>query len=181
MSEVLDRIQAEIRERLEASRAAVREHERLEAALHALSDAGSRATRAVASRRRSSGAPSAAEHAPAARGEGAASPGAQQPASGAQPAGTVQSRKRAAPGANREAVMRVVSARPGASASEIAAASGVKGSTLYSLLRRLTQEGALEKRELPGAKTGYAVPAPTASAPSTPSPDSEPPAQPGSE
>jgi hypothetical protein len=47
VSELLDRIQREIRERLEASRAAVREHERLEAALHALGGAGSRATRAV--------------------------------------------------------------------------------------------------------------------------------------
>jgi hypothetical protein len=36
VSELLERIQSEIRERLEASRAAVREHERLEAALHAL-------------------------------------------------------------------------------------------------------------------------------------------------
>jgi hypothetical protein len=36
VSELLDRIQREIRERVEASRAAVHEHERLEAALHAL-------------------------------------------------------------------------------------------------------------------------------------------------
>jgi hypothetical protein len=54
VSELLDRIQREIRERLEASRAAVLEHERLEAALHALGDAGSRATRAVTGRGRSS-------------------------------------------------------------------------------------------------------------------------------
>src|SRR5215211_318083 len=54
VSELLDRIQREIRERLEASRAAVLEHERLEAALHALGDAGSRATRAVAGRDRGS-------------------------------------------------------------------------------------------------------------------------------
>jgi hypothetical protein len=47
VSELLDRIRREIRERLEASRAAVHEHERLEAALHALSDAGARTTRAV--------------------------------------------------------------------------------------------------------------------------------------
>jgi hypothetical protein len=50
VSELLDRIRREIRERLEASRAAVVEHERLEAALHALSNAGSRATRAVTDR-----------------------------------------------------------------------------------------------------------------------------------
>ena len=58
MSELLERIQSEIRERLEASRAAVRERERLEAALHALSEAGSRATRAVTERGRSTRAPS---------------------------------------------------------------------------------------------------------------------------
>jgi hypothetical protein len=40
VSELLERIQREIRERLEASRAAVREHERLEAALHALAMPG---------------------------------------------------------------------------------------------------------------------------------------------
>jgi hypothetical protein len=47
VSELLDRVRREIRERLEATRAAVFEYERLEAALHALGDAGSRATRAV--------------------------------------------------------------------------------------------------------------------------------------
>jgi hypothetical protein len=44
VSELLDRIQREIHERLEASRAAAREHERLEAALHALGAAGAPAT-----------------------------------------------------------------------------------------------------------------------------------------
>ena len=62
MSELLDRIQREIRERLAASRAAVLEHERLEAALQALGDAGARATRAVSSRGRAqSAAPRPAE------------------------------------------------------------------------------------------------------------------------
>jgi len=49
VSELLERIRREIHERLQASRAAVREHERLEAAPHALS-AGSRATHAVTGR-----------------------------------------------------------------------------------------------------------------------------------
>jgi hypothetical protein len=60
-------------------------------------------------------------------------------------------------------VLRVIGERPGVTAPELAAASEVTGGTLYSLLRRLTQEGTLDKRELPGGRTGYAVAAsPTA-------------------
>jgi len=209
VSELLDRIQREIRERLEATRAAVVEHERLEAALRALGDAGSRATRAVrgsgrgsraagfaqrsspaakpavprapagkqpvaagtakraararadrasASARRSSGAtaggnrerarPSARGHAASARVKKArtARAGAATPAS-----------KRAPRGANREAVLRVIGERPGVTARELAAASQVTGGTLYTLLRRLTDEGTIEKRELPGGHAGYAL------------------------
>jgi hypothetical protein len=216
VSELLDRIQREIRERLEASRAAVREHERLEAALHALGDAGSRATRAVTGRGDSARASSfparpssssrktvgaaarsskraargAAERAatadggsgataPARRRSGAAAGGRGQrtsrggtaPDAGAKQTGAgrvtgsaAPARKRAAPGANREAVLRVIGERPGVSARELAAASRVTGGTLYTLLRRLVQEGTLEKRELPGGQTGYAIAASDASA-----------------
>jgi hypothetical protein len=211
VSELLDRIQREIRERLEASRAAVREHERLEAALHALSDAGSRATRAMTGGGRGTAAPTrtapssssrkprsvAARSAkqtaapgrakPAAtaavasgataakrRRSGAATGGRRQPTprsatSAAASAGTkrtraarataaaTSARKRAAPGANREAVLHVIGERPGVSARELAAASKVTGGTLYTLLRRLTQEGTVQKRELPGGQSGYAI------------------------
>jgi hypothetical protein len=218
VSELLDRIQKEIRERLQASRAAVHEHERLEAALHALGDAGSRATRAVTGRgggaraparaarpassarkpataaarsRKRAAAPSRAKRAATAGGEsgateetrrrsGAAAGARRQPtrrsatapaastgtnktrASRATAAAT-PTRKRAAPGANREAVLRVTGERPGLSARELAAASQVTGGTLYTLLRRLTQEGTVEKRELPGQRTGYAIAASAAS------------------
>ena len=47
--------------------------------------------------------------------------------------------------------------RPGVTASELVAASGVTGGTLYSLLRRLTEQGELAKRDLPGGQTGYAL------------------------
>jgi hypothetical protein len=57
VSEMPDRIRREIRERLVATRAAVREHGRLEAALDALSDAGSRATHAVKGRGQSRARP----------------------------------------------------------------------------------------------------------------------------
>jgi hypothetical protein len=66
-------------------------------------------------------------------------------------------RARAPRGANREAVLAVVRDRPGVTTSELAAASGVTGGTLYALLRRLTDQGELAKRELPGGQTGYAL------------------------
>jgi len=210
MSELLDRIRREIRERLDASRAAVLEHERLEAALNALGDAGSRATRAVRARgqnsraaeapprssgpgnppteARSSRQPSGpssgdkpaararaggAASAPARRSSGAAAAGGRErarPSAGtrarsaraeeraaAPAAAAAPGRKRAARGANRSAVLRVIGERPGVTARELAAASQVTGGTLYTLLRRLTDDGTLEKRELPGGQAGYAL------------------------
>jgi IclR helix-turn-helix domain len=199
VSELLDRIRREIRERLEASRAAVREHERLEAALYALGGAGSRATRAVRGSGRDARAPArpsspavkpsgararSRQQSPAGRRSGASAK-ARQPASatadgrsgparrsGSRAAASAETkkgqvpraagpataaRKRAPRGANREAVLSVVGERPGVTARELAAASGVTGGTLYSLLRTLTQQGALEKRALPGGPTGYVV------------------------
>jgi hypothetical protein len=187
----------------------VREHERLEAALHALGDAGSRATRAVTGRGRGTRAPSRSARpssssrkrasaaarssrqpaapgraatvgaessatAPTRRRSGATSGGRCQPTrrSATGPAASTgtkktraagatspapPARKRAARGANREAVLRVIGARPGVSARELAAASEVTGGTLYALLRKLMQEGTLETRELPGRRTGYAI------------------------
>jgi len=114
MAETLDRIHAEIRERLAAGRAASQEYERLEAALAAL------------------GAPTAPARA------------RRRPA---QP--------RAPRGANREAVLRALEERPGASASELAAASGVDRTALYPLLNRLAERGEVAKEQLPGGATGY--------------------------
>jgi len=54
-------------------------------------------------------------------------------------------------------VLRVTGERPGVTARELAAATQVTGGTLYTLLRRLTDEGTLEKRELPGRQAGYAL------------------------
>ena len=112
MAEILDRIQAEIRERLAAGRAAAQEYERLEAALAALGSAPKPTRR--------------------------------------RPAQT-----RAPRGANREAVLRALEERPGASASELAAASGVDRTALYPLLSRLAERGEVVKEELPGGATGY--------------------------
>jgi hypothetical protein len=54
-------------------------------------------------------------------------------------------------------VLAVVRERPGVTAGELAAASGVSGGTLYGLLRRLVEQGELAKRELPRGQTGYTL------------------------
>jgi hypothetical protein len=179
VSELLDRIVAEIRERLSATRAAALEHQRLEAALSALEDVGARATRAVS--RRSAGqagsakSPSeAAARSSAATGKRAArtsAPRSNKPrAASAATRGPQATRghdrrqvtpaHRAPRGANREAVLRAVNERPDVSARELAAVSGVHGGTLYALLRTLVERGELEKLTLPGGQTGYRPAAP---------------------
>jgi hypothetical protein len=148
MAELLDRIHAEIRERLEASRAAAQEYERLEAALAAMG--GPARAAAPAPRRRP-----------------------------AEP--------RAPRGANREAVLRALEERPGASASELAAASGVARPVLYGVLNRLIEAGEVAKEELPGGTTGYkrlreestAFPAPEAAAEEAPAVAAAPDGSPG--
>jgi DNA-binding MarR family transcriptional regulator len=54
-------------------------------------------------------------------------------------------------------VLRVIGERPGVTARELAAATRVTGGTLYALLRRLTDDGTIAKRELPGGQAGYAL------------------------
>ncbi len=76
-------------------------------------------------------------------------------------------RPRAPRGANREAVLRTVAARPGLTVRELTAATGVKPSSLPPLLRTLTDRGELEKRRLPNGQTGYAL-ARTAHTPAEP-------------
>jgi hypothetical protein len=66
-------------------------------------------------------------------------------------------RKRAPRGANRAAVLRAVEDRPGATNSELAAVSGVKSSTLSTLLARLVKDGELQPQTLPTGRTGYAI------------------------
>ena len=86
-------------------------------------------------------------------------------------------RGRAPRGANRAAVLGVIGERPGVSARELAAASGVGRGTLYALLRTLTEQGEIATQQLPSGHTGYtrATPPPAAPspAPSTP-PDRRP-------
>jgi IclR-like helix-turn-helix domain-containing protein len=182
VGELLERIHREIRERLAASRAAVLEHERLEAALRALGDTGSNASRAVSGRGGSGRAPArapggAAKRTSAGTGKRAsAAPGTARRGASAAPAGArgassakgrrrstrrtggaTPRRKRAPRGANREAVLRVIGERPGVSARELGSVSGVTGGTLYALLRTLTEHGEIEKRKLPAGQTGYTL------------------------
>ena len=134
MPDLLERIQAEIRERLDASREAVREYERLRAALEALDGAA----RPASSDDRSQATPVARSRARRRAKSGG-------------------SRKRAPRGANREAVLQVVGERPGITTSELAAASGVAKPTLYTLLSSLTKQDVLQRQELPGGQSGYRI------------------------
>jgi hypothetical protein len=170
VSELLDRIHREIRERMTASRAAAREYERLQAALTALTGAGSRAapgeprrgkpgvsaggSRGAAAVKDGSGGAGASGRAVAASGERAPTRrGGGRGRSGAKASG--RAARRAPRGANREAVLRVVADRPGVSSGELADATGVKRTTLSTLLATLTKRGELERRELPGGQRGY--------------------------
>lgn len=134
MADLLDRIVAEMRDRLEASRAAVAEYERLEAALRALDGTEESAAPQSLRRRRRRGT-----------------------ATSSRTAQRVTTRRRAPRGANREAVLRVVQERPGVTTADLSAASGVERNTLYALLSTLTKRGELEKVDAPGGKTGYAL------------------------
>jgi hypothetical protein len=132
MTQLLEKIHAEIRDRLQASHAAVQEYELLEAALAALGgpvdERGSRPAAAAAARR-------------------PASKTRRSPASARKPRG-----------ANREAVLRVLGERPGVSATELSGAAGVERPVLYALLTRLAERGEIVKESLPGGSTGYSLP-----------------------
>jgi hypothetical protein len=134
VADLLDRVMKEMTDRVHELRPFVDEQQRLETALRALGQAGASLSdtgaRIPASRRRSRSAPG-------------------RPAR--------QPRKRARRGANREALLRAIRDRPGASSAELAGASGVERNTLNGLLGRLVKAGELEKRQLPSGRTGYAM------------------------
>lgn len=125
MADLLERIRVEINARLSELRPLVDEDRRLDAALQAL---GERTSTAPA-------APSAGSR-EAARSRAGVTTAAKP-------------RKRAPRGANREAVLRAVADRPGATSAELAAVSGVGRNTLNGLLARLVKTGELQTRRLP--------------------------------
>src|SRR3954471_23369686 len=140
--QLLDRILAEIRDRLDASREAYEESQRLEAALTALGRGRApepsrpRATSRRASRSRA------------------------------------RSSARAPRGENLRRIREIVADRPGATAAEIAAATGIARPTVASTLGKLARDGELEKTKLPSGAVGDnpAASAPAADAPATEAP-----------
>lgn len=131
---LLDRVRTEIRARLAESEAAVREYERLQAALTALGGALPIAAMTALDDAR---------------------PPASAPARRRQNRGARAGAARAPRGANRAAVLRVAGERPGVSVAELSSAAGVGKSVLYNLLRALEQCGELVREQLPGGATGY--------------------------
>jgi CRP-like cAMP-binding protein len=123
--ELLDRVLREVRERMKQSRAAYEESQRLHAALMAL-DQGSRGGAAPKSSRRR----------PTRR------------------AGRT-SAKRAPRGENLRRIREAIEQRHGATAGEVASATGIARPTVASALGRLARDGEMEKTELPGGGVGY--------------------------
>jgi sugar-specific transcriptional regulator TrmB len=62
---------------------------------------------------------------------------------------------RAPRGANREAILSVVTERPGASAAEISDVTKISRAVTYNTLAKLVSQGKVEKTDLPGGQTGY--------------------------
>lgn len=71
------------------------------------------------------------------------------------PAARRPAAKRAPRGANRDALLKAVDERPGASASELADVTRISRAVTYNTLAKLVEQGKLEKTELPGGQTGY--------------------------
>src|SRR3954453_10209370 len=115
---LLDRIHKQIRERARELEPLARQHDHLEGALTALGGALDSRAEGPARAAKPTTAPKRRPQAPAGAGQTTA--------------------KRPPRGANRAAVLGVLGERPGASTSELAAASGVARPVLYALLKTLT-------------------------------------------
>jgi transposase len=133
MADLLEQIREELSTRLAELHPLIDEQRRLEAALHALGGEIANAPAATS---------------------GSAPPPPKTRTRKPKPA---KPRKRAPRGANREAVLRAVEHRAGATSAELAAVSGVERNTVYGLLARLVKEGELQTRTLPTGRTGYAL------------------------
>jgi hypothetical protein len=139
VTDLLDRVIAEIDGRLRDLRGAFDEHERLTDARAALATNG-RPAKAIAK--------TETPATKAARAQRSARPARQ----GSTP-------KRAPRGENRRKILGVISDRPGVSAAEIASVTGVKKTVTYSTLTKLVADGLAEKVEI-GSVAGYRVPRP---------------------
>jgi hypothetical protein len=132
MSEFLDWLLSEVRERLGASHAAVQEYEQLQRALAALDGVDASAGRNHGAR---PGNSRAAPRAPRARR-------------------TAPARS---PTANRKRLGALVIDRPGVTREELQALSGLSSAAVAQNLRRMVARGELRQQELPGGQAGYAT------------------------
>ncbi len=147
---LLDRIHTELRARVRELQPAVAEYEQLQVAEAAL-----------------------AGLTPGQAGDGpttATSP-SRAPAPRRSPRRRRSTGPRAPRGANRAAVLRVLEERPGVSVAELASASGVQRTVLYTLLKTLEQRGEVAKEQLPGGTTGYRLAPPTPADPAAATPE----------
>jgi hypothetical protein len=126
-----------MRSRLRELRPAVQEHDRLEAALHALADTGRSNARAAAS-----GSKAHRDSPTKRRRDGAGDARRRRP--------------RASPGANREALLVAARERPGASKAELTKVSGLESGTVSRLLKHLVSKGELQEQQMPSGWMGYA-------------------------
>ena len=126
--DLLDRILAEIRERKRAARS------RLPGSAAVGAGAGGTRSRVAGQRRR---------------------PRALEAGSVRSPAGSRAAGGRARRGANREVILAAVRERPGATAREIADATGIARTTVASTVTRLAANGVLERSELPNRGIGF--------------------------
>lgn len=129
--ELIDRIKKDIDDRLEELRPQVEEIPRLEAALAALDATGGGQARASTIGTRSSGR---------ARTRGSAGRGGAR-----RPAGS--GRRRARRGQRREELLQLVAGHPEITIAEAARQMGVSSPQVSTLVRRLEEEGALQRAD----------------------------------
>ncbi len=67
--------------------------------------------------------------------------------------------KRATRGSNLEAILGHVNAHPGATASDLAEATGISRGVVYSAVSRLAAGGRLRREQLPDGQVAYHLPA----------------------
>jgi hypothetical protein len=130
--DLLNRIREELNARVAELLPLVDEHSRLQAAMQVLGDVGLRPP-----------------------GEAAASSPVKSTKSQKPP--PAKRPQRAPRGANRAAVLRAASERPGATSAGLAAVSGVQPNTLSGLLARLVEAGELQTSVLPTGRAGYVL------------------------
>ena len=132
--ELLDRVEKEIRDRLEELRPLLREAERLEAALRQLGSQKEASGGGPATTRRSRSAPATATRT---RGAGRRTAGPRRRGR----------RTRVSGEKRREQLVSLARENPNIKAREIAERLGTTPNNIYNLIRRLEAEGTLERRD----------------------------------